>query len=86
MKRFADAYARALFPRRYAPPRSSGDPSIDRGQGGGLTADGLDVAIAAACYRLVVAIEALLDAARSRLRRPRVRTSRRPTTTPAGCG
>ena len=74
MKHFADAYARALFPRRY-----------DAGSTG-LASDGVDVAVGAAWYRLVVGVESLLDAVRKRLRRRLTGTARRPATTQMGCG
>lgn len=83
MKHFADACMRALFARRYGPV--CGGTSAGDTQTIGLASDGMSAAIGAGFYRLVVGIEALVEAARQRLRRRTPGIRRRPTSTPAAC-
>ena len=75
MNRFTDAYERALFPlhRRSA-----------SGQGAGPSE--LDVAVGAGWYRLVCAVEALLEALGAFARRLRARPQPRANARPVGCG
>jgi hypothetical protein len=88
MERFASAYGRALFPRRYG---SRGD-ALARGSSAGseervgLAPGELEIAMGAGIYAVVVAVEELLDS----LRKLPVGWSWRPApgsgTTPVGCG
>ena len=79
MKRIAEVYGRALFPRRYG-SRIGAD--VD-GQPAALVFDGLDLSVAAGVYRLVSAVEALLYGIR---RRTRTRSRQTPVVSPVGCG
>jgi hypothetical protein len=87
MNRFADAYGRALFPNRYRPGNgTTGGPRA------AIRCDGLDIAIGAGVYRLVNAVEALVEAlvevVRQRARPGRGTAAARhtPTARPVGCG
>lgn len=83
MNRFADAYGRALFPNRYQPGNgpTGGPPAA-------IPSDGLDVAIGAGVYRLVNAVEALLEVVRQRARpgRGTAAAPHTPTARPVACG
>ena len=84
MQRFARAYARALFPRG---AQVGADRAPENAAPGvKLTADGLDLAIGAGIYRLVCAVEGLLDRLRHRPQRAPDSALGMPTTTRVGCG
>ena len=87
MERFASSYARALFPRRYGArdglitdgrPAGSGQPMA-------LAPGGLELAMSAGIYRVVIAVEGLLDGLRQRAAGWRARRARRPGAMPVGC-
>jgi hypothetical protein len=86
MERFASAYGRVLFPRRY---RSRSDaPAHDASTGGepsgALAPDALEVSMSAAIYRAVLGVERLLESLRQRsVRRG---APARPQAAPIGCG
>ncbi len=88
MERFASAYGRALYPRRYGP----GDGmNTDGGPGGSgqpmaLAPGGLELAMGAGVYHVVAAVEGWLDGLRQRLAEWRARPERRSSATPVGCG
>ncbi|MDX1432760.1 MAG: hypothetical protein R3286_09965 [Gammaproteobacteria bacterium] len=75
MKRFADAYERALFPLRGR-----------RADGQGMGPSELDIAVGAGWYRLVCAVEALVDALSATARRLRARPQAPSAARPLGCG
>jgi hypothetical protein len=88
MERFASAYGRALFPGRYASrdgmitdgrPTGSGQPMT-------LVPGGLELAMGAGIYRVVGAVEELLDGLRQRAAGWRAKPERGLGTTPVGCG
>ncbi len=88
MERFVSAYGRALFPQRYGSrdgvdtdgrPAGSGQPTA-------LAPGGLELAMGAGIYHVVVAVEGLLAGLRQRLALWRARPARRSSTTPVGCG
>ncbi len=88
MERFASAYGRALYPRRYGPrggmnaaggPGGSGPPMA-------LAPGGLELTVSAGIYQVVVAVEGWLDGLRQRLAEWRARPERRSSATPVGCG
>jgi len=88
MERFASAYGRALFPRRYASRDSmftDGKPA-DSEQPMALAPGGLELAMGTGIYRVVVAAEGLLDGLRQRADERRARRKRRPGAAPLGCG
>ena len=88
MERFASAYGRALFPRRYASREgviTDGRP-IERGQPMALAPGDLELDMGAGIYRVVTAVEGLLDGLRQRAARWRTPAQRRPSTTPVACG
>ncbi len=88
MERFASAYGRALFPRRY----ESRDGMIADGRPAGsgqpmsLAPGGLELAMGAGIYRVVCAVEGLLAGLRQRAAGWRATPERRSGATPAGCG
>jgi hypothetical protein len=83
MERFASAYGRALYPRRYGP----GDGmNSDGRQPMALAPGGLELAMGAGIYHAVVAAEGWLDGLRQRLAAWRARPKPRPSATPVGCG
>lgn len=88
MESFASAYARALFPRRYGhrPGTSAGGHPGPGRQPMGLAPGDFDISLGAAIYRMVGAIERLLDSGRRLAARRRARRQPRPGTTPVGCG
>lgn len=88
MERFVSAYGRALFPQRYGSrdgvdtdgrPAGSGQPMA-------LAPGGLELAMGAGIYRVVAAVEGLLDGLQQRAARWRRPAQRRPSTTPVACG
>ena len=88
MQRFASAYGRALFPRRFGP---HGGDSSDAGSPGErrpmeLAPGGMEIAMSAGIYRAVVAVEARLDRSRLLLAEWRARPVRRAGNTPVNCG
>ncbi len=88
MERFASAYGRALFPRRYAPRDgmiTDGRPA-DSEQPMALAPGGLELAMGAGIYRVLGAVEELLDGLRQRAAGWRARRERRPGATPVACG
>lgn len=88
MERFASAYGRALFPRRYAcrdGMTTDGRPT-DSGQPMALAPGGLELAMSAGIYRMVGAVEDLLVGLRQWAAGWRARHERRPSATPVGCG
>ncbi len=88
MERFASAYGRALYPRRYGPRdgmNTDGGPT-GSGQPMALASGGLELAMSAGIYQVVVAVEGLLDGLRQRLAEWRARPERRSRATPVGCG
>ncbi len=88
MERFASAYGRALNPRRYGPRdrmNTDGGPT-GSGQPMALAPGGLELAMGAGIYHVVVAVEGLLDGLRQRLAAWRAKPARRSSTTPVGCG
>jgi hypothetical protein len=84
MQRFARAYARALFPR--GAQVGAGRTPEDDGRSVALTADGLDLAIGGSVYRLVRAVEGLLDRLRQRPRHAPDSAVGIPTARRVGCG
>lgn len=98
MERFASAYGRALLPRRLAPregvnghggPGDSGPGDGGRGGSGqpmALVPGDLELAMGAGIYRVVGAVESLLDGVRQRAARWRARPAPRRRATPVGCG
>jgi hypothetical protein len=87
MNRFADAYGRALFPNRYARRSgTTGGARASSGQPAAIPSDGLDLAIGAGVYRLVNAVEALVDVLRQRARPSTAAAQHVPTANPVGCG
>jgi len=88
MERFASAYGRALLPRRLAPREGvNGDRGpADNRQPMALVPGDLELAAGAGIYRVVAAVETLLDAVRQRAARRRAGPEHRPRTTPVGCG
>ncbi len=88
MQRFASAYGRALFPRRYASRDgmlTDGRPA-DSEQPMALAPGGLELAMGAGIYRVVGAVEGLLDGLRQRAGGRTARRKRRPDAAPVGCG
>ena len=88
MERFVSAYARALFPQRYGSrdgvdtdgrPAGSGQPMA-------LAPGGLELAMGAGIYHVVVAVEGWLDGLRRWLAAWWARPERKPSATPVGCG
>lgn len=87
MESFSSAYARALFPRRYGPRPGAG---MDGHAGTGpqpmaLAPGGLEISLGAAIYRVVVAVERLMEAARRLAPGWKARAASRPGATPVGC-
>ena len=88
MERFASAYGRALLPRRYGPRDGlNGDgEAAGSGQPMALAPGGLELAMGAGIYRLVAAVEVLLDGLRQRAAGCRAMPKRGPDAAPVGCG
>ncbi len=83
MERFASAYGRALYPRRYGPRDGM---NTDGGEPMALPPGSLELAVGAGIYHMVVAVEGWLDGLRQRLAAWRARPARRSSATPLGCG
>lgn len=83
MKHIAHVYGRILFPSRYTP---HGDNRNTDGQPATLPADSLDLVIAAGLYRMVSAVEGILDGLRRPARTSRATAEQTPAVTPVGCG
>ena len=88
MERFASAYGRALFPGRYASRADllADSRPADRAQPMALAPGGLELTMGAGIYRVVGAVEQLLDGLRQRAAGWRARRAHRPGATPVGCG
>lgn len=86
MERFASAYGRALFPRRYHSAGDGADHDASAGgePAGALAPDALELSMSAAIYRAVLGVERLLEGLRQRSARRRAPA--RPQATPIGCG
>ncbi len=88
MERFASAYGRALLPRRYGPRDgidTAGGPTAS-GQPMAFAPGGLELAMGAGIYHMVIAVEGWLDGLRQRLTAWRARPERKSNATPVGCG
>lgn len=88
MERFASAYGRALFPRRFGPygEDGSGTDSSGRDRPMELAPGGVEIAMGAGIYRTVCALERLIDRSRLLLAEWRARPMRAAGNTPVSCG
>ena len=88
MKLFASAYGRALFPDRFGPRGGAitDGRSAGRDQTMELAPGGLEIAMGAGIYRVVCALEELLDGLRQRQAEWRAKPGRRSGSSPVGCG
>lgn len=88
MKRFATAYARALFPNRFGRRGETSNPGYGDSQRPptSLAPDALELDMGAAIYHLIGAAEHLLDGMRRHTARWRTRPEATPGATPLGCG
>ncbi len=88
MERFASAYGRALFPRRFGPRSGdrSGAGATGRDQPMELAPGGVEIAMGAGIYRAVGTLERLFDRSRLVLAEWRARPARPTGNTPVSCG